>query len=597
MRSRIAVGALLIATAPVIGVDFTQPVPHPTKENFLPSEFFEPAPPPPQLALEIDQNETILIEKMKGVLLLGSLDLVNRNPEGEGVVFKELDLPGAEEKLAARLRQLIVGQPLTYNRISALKREIISFYQAHDHPVVLVVVPEQDVTDGVLQVGVIEGKVGAVIGTGGRYFSSERMLKKFHLPVGSKINTHKLLTDISWANQNPFRQTNVVFQPGKDSGTTDINIITNDRFPVRVYVGGDSTGNKLTGENRWYTGFNWGDVFGLDQNLSFQYTVSSEFHRLQSYNFNYTIPLPWQHKMTFMGGYSEVNPKTDKTDKSTAHGWSGQANFRYIIPVGKTYGNWIQNAQVGYDLKLTNNEVEFNSSTVHLDLAHINQFLASYYIGYTPQGHKINADVDLYFSPGNWYGKENKKAFDGLQESALPTYVYVRAALGDEWQIPKTGFNLYLMGRGQIASRTLLPSEQYGLGGYDTVRGYVQRVINYDNAFCLNCELRAPSFSIIRWFSPKRALDTMTLLGFIDYGMGWPHTKPKQDDNGHTDPRSQTLVGVGPGLRYRMGPSLYLRLDYGFPLTTLIKTKASEKTEENSLNTSPTLDFGLLLSY
>ncbi|MES2344451.1 MAG: ShlB/FhaC/HecB family hemolysin secretion/activation protein [Chlamydiota bacterium] len=541
-----------------------------------------------KIVVESSEKEEVIVERMKGLVLLGDLANIESYSHVEGVVVKELSIPGGDLALIERLRPLIIDQPLTEKKISDIKREIVSYYQQNDHPVMTVMVPEQEVTDGVLHVVIVESKVGKVTAKGGNYFSPARMQNKFHLHEGDLINTDDLLSTVAWVNQNPFRQTNIVFSPGSNSSTTDIEIITNDRTPLRVYIGGDNTGNHYTGRNRWYAGFNWGDVFGLDQTLSFQYTTSSDFHDFQGYTANWTIPLPWRNILTFFGGYSQVHPDISRFGNThiKSKGWSAQASVRYVIPFGKTYGIFLQNFQAGYDYKATNNSLEFNGSEVETHVAHVSQFLASYYAAYTPGPHKINADIDIYFSPGNWFGDENKKAFNRLERGAKTSYIYTRLALGDEFLFSKYNFGVYALGRAQFSSSTLVPSEQFGLGGYDTVRGYEQRVVNYDNAFNANLEIRAPSFSLLKLFGAKYRTDTLTFLAFIDYGIGWPHDQQGVDSQNHLDPKSQNLLGIGPGLRYKIGPWFYARVDYGFPLIHV-----------NGKDLAPVLDFGLLCSY
>jgi hemolysin activation/secretion protein len=586
MKSKASTAFLLLLSATAQGEDLQPLVPH-GKEDFLEAEFLA-KPVQPELVPIENVNDIVLVEAMKGLLLLGNLDEVLVNPDIEGIVFKDLEVPGDQIALVEKLKPYIVGEPLTQSKISELRRAITTFYQENDRPVVSVIVPEQDVTDGVLQIGVIEAKIGKITATGGKYFKPARMKDKFHLQEGGIINTDELLSDVAWANQNPFRQTNIIFQPGTASGTTDIEIITNDRSPVRVYIGGDNTGNHFTGRNRWYAGFNWGDVFGLDQTLSFQYTTSSDFTKFQAYTANYSIPLPWHNTLTFFGGYTRVHPDMPKntTTHVGSHGWSGQASVRYIIPFGKTYGNFLQNFQAGYDYKVTNNTIEFSGNDVETKNARIDQFLASYYLGWTPNTHKVNADIDVYFSPGNWFGDRNKTAFNKLERGAKTSYVYTRIGLGDEFTFSKYNFGLYTLGRLQVSSSTLLPSEQYCLGGYDTVRGYEQRAVNYDNAFNFNFELRAPSFSLVHLFGGKYKTDTLTFLAFIDYGIGWAHDKKGVDSLHHLDPQSHNLLGIGPGFRYRIGPWFYARLDYGVPIINV-----------NGKGHTPVLDFGLLASY
>lgn len=51
--------------------------------------------------------------------------------------------------------------------------------------------------------------------------------------------------------------------------------------------------------------------------------------------------------------------------------------------------------------------------------------------------------------------------------------------------------------QGQIASRNLLSSEQLGLGGLYTVRGYDERILNTDNGLFLSGELALSSIQVL----------------------------------------------------------------------------------------------------
>lgn len=59
---------------------------------------------------------------------------------------------------------------------------------------------------------------------------------------------------------------------------------------------------------------------------------------------------------------------------------------------------------------------------------------------------------------------------------------------------------------------------------------------------------------------PKKWQDSIYFLGFVDYGHAWDHKKIPGF------PLAQTLVGIGPGLRYTIGPYFTSRLDMGIPL-------------------------------
>ena len=139
---------------------------------------------------------------------------------------------------------------------------------------------------------------------------------------------------------------------------------------------------------------------------------------------------------------------------------------------------------------------------------------------------------------------------------AKSNYFYARMAFAPIIRLPED-FSFALTLRGQLASHNLLVSEQYGLGGYSTVRGYNERVFNVDNAFLASTELRSPSLKML---NRKYYSDLIQFLVFLDYALGRDvHPIPG-------NPVTRYLLGVGPGVRYEVTPYLSFRGDLGFQL-------------------------------
>ena len=116
----------------------------------------------------------------------------------------------------------------------------------------------------------------------------------------------------------------------------------------------------------------------------------------------------------------------------------------------------------------------------------------------------------------------------------------------------------FVQARGQVASRALIPTEQFGIGGYDTVRGYDEREYNADDALVLNLEVRTPSCKF--YGKPFYKHQRFFGLAFLDYGVG------HDIDRIPGQPKQEYLASVGLGLRYYMGDFLSFRVDYGFKL-------------------------------
>lgn len=120
----------------------------------------------------------------------------------------------------------------------------------------------------------------------------------------------------------------------------------------------------------------------------------------------------------------------------------------------------------------------------------------------------------------------------------------------------------------QLTPDSLLPLEQFSLGGVDTVRGYRQNQRVADNGVTGSLEIRVP---IIR--SPDK-FGTVQLAPFLDLGRVW-----NSSESPIASPR--TLISTGIGLRWQFDPYFSARLDWGFPLISV--DKQGETLQDNGI--------------
>ncbi len=110
---------------------------------------------------------------------------------------------------------------------------------------------------------------------------------------------------------------------------------------------------------------------------------------------------------------------------------------------------------------------------------------------------------------------------------------------------------LVVRGNLQLADRPLVPLEQFGLGGINSVRGYRQDYLLTDNGAFASAEVRVPILRISR-------NDVLQLAPFVDAGAAWNNSR------GILNPNS--LASIGLGLRWQVGDRLTARFDWGIPL-------------------------------
>jgi hemolysin activation/secretion protein len=526
-----------------------------------------------------DPNQ-VLIKHLNALVFVPAPKAVQKSGlRAHGVVLRDVAPPAPAhfQEFAARY----LGQPVTRAQLNDLVQAIIVYYRQHDRPVVDVAVPAQDITNGVLQVVVLEARVGRVTAAGNHWFSSDQITDGVYLHPGDTIDSRQLEANLDFLNQNPFRTTDVVYRPGEKLGETDLTLQTRDRFPARVFVGYEDSGDIETGIDRYFVGFNHGNLFGLGQQLNYQYTTSGNFDSLRAHSGSYIIPLPWEHTLTFFGSY--VDTKGQLPALFGVEGRSYQISGRYNVPL-PTFSvaklTYKQSVSAGFDYKYNNNSLEFGNAVAAGTLYDVDQFVLSYNGIETDPWGRTSFDENLYISPGGFDHNNEDAAFNTAHTGATADYVYNTLVLERLTRLPED-WSLILRGTLQTSNANLAPSEQLGFGGYDTVRGYDEREVNTDSGFIFTTEVRSPTISIGDFAHVAQFKDQLQFLAFWDYGAGSNHNPLPGE------PSEIPLSSLGLGLRYTINTYLSVRYDYAFQL---LRTGFDNDHGSRS-------DIGVVLSY
>ncbi len=504
-------------------------------------------------------NGEVLVKELKGVRLLANPKEVRTSgykgtpgvDPGDVALAQGPDFPAVVAPY--------LGQPVTMASLSQLTRAIVGYYRDHDRPVVNVYVPEQAITSGYVQVVVVESRVEKVDATGAKWFSNDMLKHEVSLRPGEPISGNQVRSDIAWINRNPFLQSDMLMAPGDKPGTTDLLLRTQDRFPLRVYAGYEDSGNRFTEDDRLLAGFNYGNLFGLGQQLSFQYTQAPTKNDFESESATYIVPLPWKHQLTIFGSYAA----TDATlaDEFNSGGVNWQISGRYEIPLPST-AHFTQSVIAGYDFKRNNNSLLFGVASLSNTTTDVDQFVFGYQCALQDEYGSTSFSGTGFYSPGNFSAYDDGTDYQQQRLDASSSYIYGQLTLDRVTRLPED-FTWHVHGLLQESNANLLPSEQLGLGGYATVPGYEEREVNGDNGFLIGSEILTPPVGLGQLMGWKSFNDQLQFLGFIDYGGTSLHTVTDADTNPNTN-----VLGVGPGLRYVINPYLSLRFDYGFQLLT-----------------------------
>ena len=496
-----------------------------------------------------------LVKRLRGILILPTPErVVKPGTAAQRVEIRGVSVPDKPAFRALEARHL--GKPLTVADLMRLRAGIVAYYRAHGRPFVDVSVPPQDVTNGVLQIVILEAHIGQINVIGNHWFSAAQYRDAIHLRPGDPIRTKVLQAGLAAINQNPFRQANAVFSPGAKPGETDITIQAKDRLPFQAYAGTDDDGTPLTGTHQVFTGFTWGNVFGTGDIFNDQYTTSTDGRDLRSDYASYVIPLPWLDTIRIFGAYTTTRGAIPPFLAETGDAWQLSARYDIALP---PLGHYRQTATLGFDFKHARNTLLFGTIPVTNTPADIDQFVLGYRGAAPDRFGATSFHLHLYLSPGGMMGDNTDAAFAAVRPYSRAEYVYANLVVRRRTDLP-AGFTLRSTATGQIASTNLQPSEEIGLGGYGSVRGYDFREVNGDNGFILSNEILLPPLHPLAQAHLSRTEDRLRFLAFMDYG-GVSDARRIPGD-----PAMRYLWSIGLGLRYRLGRYLAVRFDYGFDL-------------------------------
>lgn len=508
-------------------------------------------------AAAIDDSSAVLMDKLVGMVFVRDVNAVERDGlEGiRGIRVSGIPLLDRPDFKARMSRYL--DRPLTRGDRGRIIAEIALYFRKRGQPFVDVSVLPQDVTGGVLQILVLQAKVGRIRVLGNKWFRSERTASGMRSKPGDDLDVDIIGDDLDWLNRNPFRQVDLVYVKGTEFGRANLLLKQVDQFPFRVYGGFDDSGTRQTQNERLSLGADWGDVLGGDGVASYQFLTSPDFRSFRAHSASFTQPLPWRHIATVFGSYADLKAKLPEPFDLGGYNW--QTSARYEVPLPALRG-WRHSVTGGFDYKRTNNNLTFGGVSVFAAATDVAQWLLAYAARATDAFGETTLRATGIASPGGLTPNNTTAAFRTARADSTSHYAYGKAELGRTTRLP-AGFALVNLLTVQQADSNLLPSEQLGFGGFDTVRGYDTRVYNADSGWLTTAEVRTPgrrALSATRRFETIE--DRLQLLAFVDFGAGRNHRRLPGEA------AETKLLGAGPGLRYTISTHLSLRADYGWQL-------------------------------
>lgn len=533
------------------------------RDDVQPVSYTEPADSGGYSASRSSLDSTMLTSNLRGIRIVRSTREVSKSGLGgvSGVVLEGVDLPNKVYPVF----ESRIGTSLTLGDLNQMVRDAVLAYRKSDLPVVDVLVPEQEITSGVLQLVIIEGRLGDVIVEGASRPESRALAGQIRTERGEVIRESQLTEDLAWINKHPTRQVDLIFSPGDGYGETDVILRSQAYKDLQAYFAYENSGTETLGEDRAIFGVSWTGplFFGEGSILSYQLTTNFDKSdaNIHGHSGVFATYLPWRHQLTLLGAYvdSKANFVNANGIPISTDGVNKQGSIRYGIPL-PSIGNISHELELGMDIKSSSTDLDLNSAQVFDTISEIAQYSLGYNIIAKDTSGVWRVDSEVYSSPGDKTVLNTDAIFDSQRAGAKANYTYGRVSIERDQQLGDGGWTVFARMQGQVTNGNLLASETLGAGGYDTVRGFEQRVVRGDSGLVGSVELRTPTFYPAVFGGFDNVRDGAFGLLFYDAA-----TLSSEDPlPGEID---RSLGSVGVGFRYQKSDWFTLRVDYGFQVS------------------------------
>lgn len=458
------------------------------------------------------------------------------------VLIKSFDVNPSEiipkEEIDAILSPYI-GQNVTINDLKNAVNEINKIYVKKGYVTARAFLPPQTVKSGIIQIKLVEGHVGDVYVEGNRWTKRNYILGKIHQKPGELFSLQDLEKDILKFNRNNQVTLRANLKPGKDFGTTDINLVANDPNVWHVTPTFDNTGRRTVGVLRGGVAFSSDSLFGYRDQFVMGYSrAKSTDVAYSSYSF------PVGNYGTRIGGtfaFSNIKitsgPFKDFNIEGNSYNYGGYVSHPFIDTrrfslEGDAGINFRQVTTFFDEVPLFTTQIR--SLTLGLTFQERDKW------GRTVVRNSITNGLDLLGGNARFF-KYN----------------------GSLTRIHSFGHGLLGIFRAacQLTDDRLPPVEQFQIGGSSTVRGYSEGLLIGDNGYFFSGELRFPLPFLPKKIGKLTVRDRIRGLVFVDHGGTFV------DDGDTTSPHhTDFLTSVGLGLRGSITKYISGRADWGFAI-------------------------------
>ena len=502
--------------------------------------------------------ETVAAETINSSSSLTTPTPIASSPIAQAIAVKKVEVIGSTILTSAELATIsksLEGQQVTPEQIQQAAQSITKIYADRGYITSQAVVDPQKVVDGTVTIQVIEGRVEKIEILGLTHTNPEYVRSRVELGTGKPLNTAKLEDQLRLLRADPiFSDVEASLKSGSQADSSILVVTVKESNQFGGFASIDNFSPPAVGSERYGGGLFFRNLSGNGDTFTASYYGTTTGGSNQ-YDLSYSIPLnPMNGTLSLRYSPSNYRITQSPFDILNIRGNNNLFDLNFRQPLVRTSVEEFA-LSLGYSYQ-KGQTFAFN------DLA------TPFGIGPEADGTtrtsviKFGQDYTLRDLFGAWSLRSQFSLGTGLFGSTsvtTPSGSFL-SWLGQIQRVQSLGTDSLLIGALdlQLSADPLLSSQQFTIGGGQSLRGFRQNARTGDNGFRFSLENR---FVALR--NEKNAA-LLQVIPFLDAGAIWNHA-----NNPNTLPRQNFLAGGGIGLLFTPLEKLIISLDYAIPFVNL----------------------------
>lgn len=487
-------------------------------------------------------------------------------PEGAeniNFTFGGLEIEGAsaysEDELYS-LYQNRIGQEISLAELYGIANQMTLKYRNDGYVLTQVVVPPQTIEAGIARLLVVEGFIDNVVIQGGDEGNAAlKVIQDYAAQInsGGALNIEQLERQLLLINDLPGVSARSVISPSQTTtGAADLLVIL-DRNPYDAQVGVDNNGSRFLGPVQFSGAASINSALGFNEAITGQLVLAPDAGMELAFgSLSYEQPVGrYGTKLSVTGSITHTDPGFTLSPfevEGQSHSLSLKARHPFVR--SRNTNLW---GDVSFDFRNVdskNNLQATSKDRIRALRAGIQaEFLDSLL------GVAVNS-LELQVSQGlQILGSSEKDDANLTRAAGNPQFTKANIRF-QRIQRVTNNVNLLIEGRGQIASGPLLSSEEFGLGGISTVRGFEPSEVVGDDG--INGKLE------VQWNTPNPSIQ---LFGFLDSGTVW-------NEDATTSPNKRaSATSTGAGVRADLPMDVAAEAFVAQPMNRRVSTRGDRE--------------------